>query len=101
MIDSIDNVNQTATKYGMQINDDVVNQLIFVNELDRMFGAAADMTFKGQSSQAIRTGVDIARGNAAEKALSLLSEKAESLRGINKENAIKAMEELLKRKQPL
>jgi len=101
MIDSIDNVNQTATKYGMQINDDVVNQLIFVNELDRMFGAAADMTFKGQSSQAIRTGVDIARGNAAEKALGLLAEKVESLRGINKENAIKAMEELLKRKQPL
>jgi len=101
MIDSIDNVNQTAAKYGMNLDDDVVNQLIFVNELDRMFGAAADMTFKGQVSQGIRTGLDVARGNAAERAFDLLAQKAESLRGINKENAIKAMEELLKNKQPL
>jgi hypothetical protein len=98
MIDALDNVNQTATKYGMQLDDDIVNQLIFVNELDRMFGAAADMSLKGQMSQAMETGVDIARGRIADRALNLLTEKAEELRGINKENAIKAMEEILKRK---
>ena len=84
----------------MQIDDDVVNQLIFVNELDRMFGAAADMSLKGQVSQAIETGVDVARGRIAGRAIELLTEKAENLRGINKENAIKSMEEILKRKQP-
>jgi hypothetical protein len=46
----------------------------------------------------MQTGVDIAKGGAARRALELLAEKAEELRGINKENAIKAIEELLKRK---
>jgi hypothetical protein len=43
----------------------------------------------------MQTGVDIARGGAARRAVELLAEKAEELRGINKENAVKAMEELL------
>jgi hypothetical protein len=87
-----------ASKYGMKLDDDIVNQLIFVNELDRMFGAAADTSLKGQMSQALETGVEIARGNAAQRAMELVAEKAQNLRGVNKENAIKAMEEILKRK---
>jgi len=98
LIDSLDQANSTATKYGMKLDDNIVNQLIFVNELDRMFGAAAQTSLKGQVAEAMQTGVDIARGGAARRAVELLAEKAEELRGINKENAIKAMEELLKRK---
>lgn len=98
LIDSLDQANSTATKYGMKLDDNIVNQLIFVNELDRMFGAAAQTSLKGQVAEAMQTGVDIARGGAARRAVELLAEKAEELRGINKENAVKAMEELLKRK---
>jgi hypothetical protein len=98
LIDALDQANQTATKYGMKIEDDVINQLIFVNELDRMFGAAAQTSLKGQVAEAMQTGVDIARGDVASRALNLLAEKAENLRGVNRENAVKAIEELLKRK---
>ena len=98
LIDALDKANQTATKYGMKIDDDVVNQLIFVNELDRMFGAAAQTSLKGQVAEAMQTGVDVARGNIASRAFDLLAQKAENLRGVNKENAVKAMEELLKRR---
>ena len=98
LIDSLDQANQVATKYGMKLDDDVVNQLIFVNELDRMFGAVADTSLKGQVSQAMETGLDIARGNVASRAVNLLAEQAQNLRGVNKDNAIKAMEEILKRK---
>lgn len=103
LIDALDLANSTATKYGMKLDDDIVNQLIFVNELDRMFGAAAQTSLKGEVASAQRTGVEIAsdlatRGGAARRAVELLAEKAEELRGINKENAVKAMEELLKRK---
>ena len=98
LIDSLDQANQVASKYGMKLDDDIVNQLIFVNELDRMFGAAAQTSLKGQVSEAMQTGLDIARGNAAQRAFDLLAEKAQNLRGVNKENAIKAMEEILKRK---
>ena len=99
LIDSLDQANQVATKYGMKVDDDIVSQLIFVNELDRMFGAAAATSLKAQVAEGVLgTGVDIARGRIAERAFSLLAEKAEDLRGINRENAIKSMEELLKRK---
>ena len=98
LIDSLEQANQVASKYGMKLDDDIMNQLIFVNELDRMFGAAAQTSLKGQVSEAMQTGLDIARGNAAQRAMELVAEKAQNLRGINKENAIKAMEEILKRK---
>ena len=99
LIDSLDQANQVASKYGMKLEDDVVNQLIFANELDRMFGAAAQTSLKGQVAEAMQTGLDIARGNAAQRAFDLMAEKAQNLRGVNKENAIKSMEEILKRKQ--
>jgi hypothetical protein len=99
LIDSLDQANQVVSKYGMKLDDDIVNQLIFVNELDRMFGAAAQTSLKGQVAEgALGTGVDIARGNLRQRAFDLLAEKAEELRGVNKENAVKAMEDLLKRK---
>ena len=98
LIDSLEQANQVASKYGMKLDDDIMNQLIFVNELDRMFGAAAQTSLKGQVSEAMQTGLDIARGNAAQRAMELVTEKAQNLRGVNKENAIKAMEEILKRK---
>ena len=97
MLDALDQVEGTARKYGMKFNDDILNQLIFVNELDRMFGAPADMTFKGQISQALQTGVDVARGNVAQRAFDLLSDKFEKMRGVNEENAIKSMEDILNR----
>jgi hypothetical protein len=46
----------------------------------------------------MQTGLDIARGNAAQRAMELVAEKAQNLRGVNKENAIKEMEKILKRK---
>ena len=98
LIDALDLANSTSTKYGLKLDDDIINQLIFVNELDRMFGAQAQTSLKGQVAEAMQTGVDIARGGGARRALELLAEGAENLRGINKENAVKAMEELLKRK---
>jgi hypothetical protein len=102
LIDALDQANNISTKYGLKLDDDIVSQIIFVNELDRMFGAAAQTSLKGELASAQRTGVDIAvdvaRGGAARRAVELLAEKAEDLRGINKENAVKAMEELLKRK---
>lgn len=98
LIDALDQANSTSTKYGLKLDDDIINQVIFVNELDRMFGAAAQTSLKGQVAEAMETGIEIARGGAARRALELLAEGAENLRGINKENAVKAMEELLKRK---
>lgn len=91
MIDALDSVNQTAKSYGLKSKNDVVNQLLFANELDRMFGTTADTSLKGQVGQAMNIGLDIARGNIAQRAVDLATAGINKLQGVNKENAIKTM----------
>jgi hypothetical protein len=104
MIDAIGKANDVATKYGAKFNDDIVNQVIFANELDRMFGAAADTSLKGQMEQAAKTGLAAAKeavrggGGLTERAINLAATGLERMRGINEENAIKAMEKILRRR---
>ena len=50
--------------------------------------------------QALRKGSEFARSSAAEKAITLAEEVREAVRGINEENAIKSIEEILKRRKP-
>ncbi|MFM7468928.1 MAG: hypothetical protein ACKO37_05465, partial [Vampirovibrionales bacterium] len=99
VIDSLDGLNKVAKSYGMKANEDVVNQLLFANELDKMFGAVADTSIKGQMGQAISAGLNLARGNvvqSAQGALNLASSGIRQLKGSQRENAIKSMESLLK-----
>lgn len=97
LTDALDMLESTAKKYGFEINDNILNQLITVNEIDRMFGAPASMTFKGQIQEALQTGVQAARSGMAENAINLAKTGIEKARGINEENAITAIEQLLKR----
>ena len=104
MISALSKANDVAAQYGAKFNDDIVNQVIFANELDRMFGAAADTSLKGQMAQAAKTGLtaakEVARGGGGltERAINLAAMGLERARGINEENAIKAMEQILKRR---
>ncbi|MGD2065735.1 MAG: hypothetical protein PVI43_01015 [Candidatus Bathyarchaeota archaeon] len=98
MMDSITKADNVATKYGLKSNDDILRQVIFANEIDRMFGAAAPTSFKGQIEEATMKGLDIARRNMLETAIDLTAKGMEKARGINEENAIKAIETLLKEK---
>lgn len=102
MLNALNQANQTAAKYGAKFNDDILNQLMFGNEIDRMFGAVADTSLKGQMEQAVETGVRGAQQAATQGGLVGLAAKTigagiERARGINEENAIKAMKELLRR----
>jgi hypothetical protein len=96
LMDSLELLDQVASKHGMKINDSVINQVIMANEIDRMFGATADTSLKGVMQQ-VERGVDIARSGALTAALELAKEGVDKSRGINKANAIKSMEELLRR----
>jgi len=97
LMDALELLDQVAKKHGMKINDSVINQVIMANEIDRMFGATADTSLKGIMQQ-VERGVDIARSDALTAALTIVKEGANRFRGVNEKNAIKAMEELLRRK---
>lgn len=104
MLSALGQANDTAARYGAKFNDDIINQVIFANELDRMFGAAADTSLKGQMQQAAQTGLTAAKeaarggGGLTERAINLAAAGLERARGINEENAIKVMRELLQRR---
>jgi hypothetical protein len=69
-----------------------------------MFGAAADTSLKGQMEQAAKSGLTAAKeaarggGGLTERAINLAAMGLERARGINEENAIKAMEQILRRR---
>ena len=100
LMDSLDLAEQVAARYGMKIKDSVINQVIVANELDRMFGTTADTSLKG-IMQSVERGVDIARSDALTAALKIAKEGIDKSRGINEENAVAALEELLRRQTEL
>ena len=100
LMDSLDLAEQVAARYGLKIKDSVINQLIVANELDRMFGTTADTSLKG-IMQNVERGVDIARSDALTAALKIAKEGIDKSRGINEENAVAALEELLRRQTEL
>lgn len=96
MMDSIVDLENTAAKYGKSFNDDLLTQTLFADELDRMFGAAASTSLKGQQSQAIQTGIEAAQGNAAAATKAAAKGLFGRAKNVNEKNAFKAIRNLLK-----
>lgn len=96
MMDSIVELENTAARYGKRFDDDLLTQTLFADELDRMFGAAASTSLKGQQSQAMQTGIEAAQGNAAGAARAAAKGLFGRAKNINEKNAFKAIRNLLK-----
>lgn len=58
LMDAIEQLDQTAGKYGGAFDDDVLTQVSFVNELERLLGASGYTSLQGDVSKA---GENIAR----------------------------------------
>lgn len=93
LLDSIEDIESTAVKYGGRFGDDLLTQTLFVDELDAVFKPVARTSFQGQIDQAIQ---QTARATPKEAALSAVGQFAEKLRGIDEESAFKSIKELLK-----
>ena len=99
MIDAIKDLETIAANTGAKFKDDIITQAMFADELDRMFGAPARTSFKGQIEQAVQKGSRAATSaaGAGSEAIGIAAKLSERARGINKENAIKSIEALLAR----
>ena len=75
---------------------DLISQVLFMDELDSVFGPVARTSLKGQVEQGIKSAGQGARGGAIDIAIEALGKGAEKARGINDEAAFKAIKELLK-----
>ena len=98
LMDAIDSVESVSKKYGAKLDDDITTQVLFADELDRMFGAPAKTSVQGEISKATTKASQA--GRSKDGMYSAIADKVgdvlEYARGINEEAAIKSMEELLK-----
>jgi len=97
----IDNAAETldlvARKYGVDASDSAQLQILFANELDRMFKPAAATSLQGRIGQEIARGAEeTANQTVAGMALRGAGKGVDFIRGVNEEGAFKAIEKLLK-----
>lgn len=95
LLDSINDIESVAAKYGGKFSDDLLTQVLYADELDNVFGPVARTSFQGQIGQAVERGAR-ATISPREEAIGALAKGAEKLRGINQEGAFKSIKELLK-----
>jgi hypothetical protein len=99
LLDSINEIERVSRKYGVDFDDDVISQVLFVDELDSVFGPVARTSFQGQVKQGTKKAADAAtsKQGAFQAGVDILGEGFEKVRGINEENAFKSIKELLKK----
>lgn len=95
LLDSIQDIESVAVKYGGKFDDDLITQALFVDELDAVFRPVARTSFQGQIDQAIQQSARAVR-STEEVTLSAAGRFVERVRGINEEAAFKSIKELLK-----
>lgn len=95
MVDAISDVERVAKNTGAEFDDDILNLMLFADELDSRFGPVARTSLAGEARKAVEAAART-RG-PSEIAVEAVARGAEKVRGINDDNAIKAMQKLLER----
>lgn len=95
VIDAMNELQSTAEKYGAKFDDDLISQIDFVSELERLFGSSAPTSFQGGIEKATQE-VGQAKGRTLlDMGLQGVQTAAESARDINEEALERAIVELL------
>lgn len=99
LMDSIKNIEGISKKYGADFKDDIMTQVMFADELDKVFGASAKTSLLGDVEKGTRTALEVASGQQGLTGLGIdaASRMANKARGINEKNAFKSIKQLLSR----
>jgi len=99
LVDAVDGLEAISKKYGSEFTDDISTQMLFADELDNVFGPVARTSLASEVGKGVKQGAEAVTGQrtAVGAALEAGSAVVEKIRGINQENAFKAITELLKR----
>ncbi len=113
LLDSIDDIEKVAEKFKnfksvdksgrliegpakKKFDDDLLNQVLFVDELDSVFGPTARTSLQGQIQQTAARTIE-AKTSPATAAIRAGGALVDKARGINDEGAFKAIRKLLQR----
>jgi hypothetical protein len=100
LLTAIENLEDTAKKYGGSFDDDILSLSIFADELDAVFGSGARTSLRGEVGKA---GVDAAIDISQMTIPGALAVGAKAVtkraRGINEKNQLKAIKNLIRGKE--
>jgi hypothetical protein len=94
LLDSINQIEDVANKFGGKFKDDLLSQVLFVDELDSVFGPVARTSFQGQIKQGVGAAIEVKTSPVA-AALRAGGAVVDKARGINQEGAFKSIKKLL------
>ncbi len=98
-----DEIQSTATKYGMVVDEDIISQSYFANKiLEDIYGSPAPTSLTGISQRVAKGAQETAgavdalrRGNVFGAGAKAITKTIDIARGINQQNKIKALDALL------
>ena len=94
---AIQNLEETAKKYGGSFDDDILNLSIFADELDAVFGSGARTSLRGEVGKAgVDTAIDVSQMTIPGALAVGAKAGAKRLRGVNEANQLKSIRDLLK-----
>jgi hypothetical protein len=96
MANAVNAIENIALKYGAKFDDSVQVQIMYANELDRVFPNVLSTSIAGEIEKGVTRAAKATR-SWKEAAVEAVGKAAEKVRGINEENALKSITELLKR----
>lgn len=91
---TINELDKVAKRYGADFQDDIFAQVVFADELERVFGTAAKTSLKGDVETAIKTSIPKVDKNIISRGFEKAGEKIKELR-FNEDKAIESMNNLL------
>ncbi len=98
LIAALDSLDSVAKKYrgNEYFTDDILNQALFIQEMERKFGSAASASFQGDIEKAVgRAMTEGVKATVVKAAADKTVEFVHRIRGINDEEAVKSLRRLL------
>lgn len=107
LLDSVTEIEAAAKRFGGGDkklltgksfgSDDLLNQILFADELDSRFGPVARTSLAGEVGKEIKRGAEVVKGGIFDATVAVGSKGVEKVRGINDKAAFKSIKELLKK----
>lgn len=97
LMDSLQNLQDVAIANGGKFEDDLITQVVFADDLQRMFGGSAKTSFEGGIEKSLKRVADQAGSSQGlgEMAVNAVTNAVEKARGIDEEGAFEAIRALL------
>jgi len=98
---SVQQLQDVAESFGQNFDDDIITQLVFVDEIERLFGTQAPTSLQGGIQKGVQQAKGVTRAMRSAEGFFDLALKAgasgiDKARGINQEGLIKSLREILR-----